>query len=217
MSGKFYLIIIIIIAALAALAWYLWPAKLKTADNSVKNVVEATVTVTPANPSSFVAPLGRADERVTRKPFGIYITPANSPIQPERFSGYHTGVDFEIFPDELNEKVAIKAICTGELERKETVGGYGGVAIEGCTLDGEAVTVIYGHVALASISQWAEDALKAGETFAVLGAGQSAETDGERKHLHLGIYRGSEINIKGYVASQSELSGWVDPCEYVCR
>src|SRR5947209_4518700 len=33
--------------------------------------------------------------RVTKKPFGIYVNPANSPVQPERFSGYHTGADAE--------------------------------------------------------------------------------------------------------------------------
>ena len=33
--------------------------------------------------------------RITKKPFGIFITTQNSPVQPERFSGYHTGVDVE--------------------------------------------------------------------------------------------------------------------------
>jgi hypothetical protein len=30
-----------------------------------------------------------------KKPFGIYITPENSPVQPENFTGYHTGIDVE--------------------------------------------------------------------------------------------------------------------------
>src|SRR4030067_1140465 len=45
----------------------------------------------------FQPPINRADERVTKKPFGIFITPQNSPIQPEKFSGFHTGADFENF------------------------------------------------------------------------------------------------------------------------
>ncbi len=36
------------------------------------------------------------------------------------------------------------------------------------------------------------------------------------KALVLGIHRGSATNIKGYVASRAELSGWADPCEQSC-
>src|SRR3989344_6907506 len=44
---------------------------------------------------SLVWPVDEFEERITKKPFGIFITPQNSPIKPERFSGYHTGVDVE--------------------------------------------------------------------------------------------------------------------------
>lgn len=48
-------------------------------------------------------PINSALERVTKKSFGIYVTPQSSPVSPEKFTGYHTGVDFEITPDEENK------------------------------------------------------------------------------------------------------------------
>ncbi|NTU99252.1 hypothetical protein HGA64_04600 [Candidatus Falkowbacteria bacterium] len=43
----------------------------------------------------FVPPISDALSRVTKKPFGIKVSPKNSSVSPERFTGYHTGVDFE--------------------------------------------------------------------------------------------------------------------------
>jgi murein DD-endopeptidase MepM/ murein hydrolase activator NlpD len=164
----------------------------------------------------FQSPLDRASERVTKKPFGIYITPATSPVQPEKFQGYHTGTDFEIFPEELTADVPVKAVCSGKLLVKEYASGYGGVAVESCELNGSPITVIYGHLKLASIALKAGDIVSVGDKIGILGADKSVETDGERKHLHLGFHNGSGINIRGYVNSKSELSGWIDPCLYVC-
>ncbi|MDP1845177.1 MAG: hypothetical protein Q8L09_00330 [Candidatus Moranbacteria bacterium] len=50
-----------------------------------------------------------------------------------------------------------------------------------------------------------------------MGKAYGAETDGERKHLHLGIHKGAGVNILGYVQSKAELSGWLDPCLYACN
>ena len=50
-------------------------------------------------------PIESALKRVTKKPFGIYVTPQSSPVKPEKFKGYHTGVDFEILPSEKNKEV----------------------------------------------------------------------------------------------------------------
>ena len=226
MTRKICFVLIILIAgALAVLAWYWGQKDFSPINNPVRNseIIPAAISVTPsplvtpAELSGLVSPLDRPASRASQKKFGQYITPADSPVQPERFRGYHTGVDFEIFPEELNEDVAIKAICSGKLERKETVSGYGGVAVQSCTIDGNPVTVLYGHLQLASISKRVGDSLVAGESLAVLGADKSAATDGERKHLHLGISRGDEINVRGYVSDPAELSRWLDPCEYVCR
>lgn len=174
--------------------------------------------ISPAqNSSGFMPPLDRATERVTKKPFGIYITPKTSPVQPERFQGYHTGTDFEIFPEELDVNVPIRAICSGKIAEKRSASGYGSVLVQNCNLNGEPVTVVYGHIRLASISKTAGDNLSTGDEIGILGKAYSFETDEERKHLHLGIHKSSAINVRGYVGSQTELSGWIDPCLYACK
>jgi murein DD-endopeptidase MepM/ murein hydrolase activator NlpD len=173
---------------------------------------------TPAQKNSeWLSPLDRAKERVTKKPFGIHIDPKTSPVQPEKFSGYHTGTDFEIFPEELNVAISVRAICDGKLLLKKTASGYGGVAVQSCNLGNQPITVTYGHLKLTSITKSVGDDLKAGDTLGQLGAAYSAETDGERKHLHLSIRKGSAINLLGYVQAKNELTSWVDPCLYACE
>jgi len=166
--------------------------------------------------ANFLPPLDRAKERVTKKYFGLFVTPQNSPVQPEKFFGYHTGTDFEIFSGEENIEVPVKAVCNGNILIKKSATGYGGVAVESCALNNEPIAVIYGHLKLSSINYNAGDKINAGDTIGILGAPYSAETSGERKHLHLGFHKGSSINILGYVQNQAELSGWLDPCLYVC-
>ncbi|MCX6796232.1 MAG: M23 family metallopeptidase [Candidatus Falkowbacteria bacterium] len=188
------------------------------ANTSVFNndLVSTTSAVNWKN-KDFVPPLDQSKERVTKKTFGMYITPATSLVQLERFQGYHTGVDFEIFPNELTTDVAVRAVCSGTLKLKETASGYGGVAVANCTLDKKPITVIYGHLKLASIKIKEGESIIAGETIGILGANKSVETDGERKHLHLSFHLGADVNIKGYVSSPAELSNWLDPCQYVCN
>ena len=160
-------------------------------------------------------PISGGLSRVTKKPFGIYVTPQNSPISPEKFTGFHTGIDFETTPAEANTDVQIFAACDGKLLLKEYASGYGGVAVQSCTLDGNAVTIIYGHLRLSSIIPNVGSPLKAGGKIALLGTGYSSETDGERKHLHFGIHKGASVNILGYVQNKSDLSGWLDPEQYL--
>ncbi len=169
------------------------------------------------NPSEFIAPLDRASERVTKKPFGILIDRMTSPVQPERFSGYHTGTDFETFSEEQAIDVSIRAVCTGTIIEKKQATGYGGVIVERCQKDAETVTVVYGHLALKSIGARVGETIEQGSIVGVLGAAKSAETDGERKHLHLSIHKGSQVDIHGYVSSQKELGQWIDPCLFVCK
>lgn len=150
-------------------------------------------------------------ERAAKKLFGTHVTPQDSPVQPEKFSGYHTGTDFETFPEEAQTDVAISAVCDGTVRAAERVGGYGGVLVEQCVLHGSPVTVLYGHLRLASVTLKAGASVKAGARIGVLGTGYSAETDGERKHLHLSIHKGAGIDWKGYVPAQAALSAWIDP------
>jgi murein DD-endopeptidase MepM/ murein hydrolase activator NlpD len=174
--------------------------------------------VQPSSKQSVFAifpPVADAGTRITKKPFGIYITPKNSPVQPERFTGYHTGEDFETLPGEQNIDVPVYAICTGPLLLKELANGYGGVMVQQCTIADEAVTVIYGHIRLSSINFTKGEQISAGTQLGVLGTGYSTETDGERKHLHLGIHKGTSVNISGYVQNKADLGNWLDPQKYL--
>ncbi len=184
-------------------------------DNNTVSGIPQQASGTTESESVFSEPLDNALNRVTKKPFGIYVSPGDSPVSPERFSGYHTGADFEIFSDEDGRDVPVMAVCSGTLAIKRFVSGYGGVVIENCMLDGKPITVLYGHLKLASITKKAGDKISAGETIAILGKGYSAETDGERKHLHLGIRRGSQIDYKGYVSRKSDLADWIDAMQYL--
>jgi murein DD-endopeptidase MepM/ murein hydrolase activator NlpD len=160
-------------------------------------------------------PITGGMSRVTKKPFGLFVSPGHSPISPEKFIGYHTGTDFETSPDEQTTDVPIFAACDGKLLLKKYASGYGGVAVQSCVLNNQDVTLIYGHLRLSSIIPKVGDPLISGEKIAVLGTGYSSETDGERKHLHFGIHIGSEINILGYVQAQSDLSGWLNAADYL--
>lgn len=161
-------------------------------------------------------PIENAKDRVTKKPFGKFVTPQNSPVSPERFYGYHDAADFEIFPGEEDKDIEIRAVCSGEILPKRMVSGYGGVAVQACELGNDPITVIYGHLKLSSINKKVGESWEKGEVIGILGKGYSNETDGERKHLHLGIHKGRAINILGYVSSREKLNDWIDPCLYVC-
>lgn len=168
------------------------------------------------NASNFQAPIERTSERVIKKTFGTYIIPQTSPVQPERFQGYHTGTDFEIFPEEADTDVPIYAVCSGKLLVKESVSGYGGIVVESCTAENDPITVVYGHLKLTSVPLKTGDDINIGDKIGILGKANSAETDGERKHLHLSLHKGRTADIRGYVGDRSELSGWLDPCAWVC-
>ena len=178
------------------------------------SIPEITPTFVPTGvkKADFQPPLDRISERVTKKTFGMYITPQNSPMQPEKFKGYHTGVDFEVFPDEENKTIPVSAICEGKLLVKKYASGYGGVVVQSCKFKQNEITVIYGHLLLSSVIKKAGSNLTMGETIGVLGA-KSQETDGERKHLHLGVHLGTAINILGYVSNKAQLKDWEDPLQ----
>lgn len=213
MRRIFLLIIFVLVLGLAS--YFIFHQKViaptlpsGVANNNQNNQI---VALTPSKVNEIVEPIAGAMARVTKKPFGIKISPKDSPVQPERFSGYHTGVDFETTEAEQNIDVPIYAICPGLLALKKYATGYGGVAVQSCQIDKRVVTVIYGHLRLASITKNIKQELKAGEQIGFLGKGYSPETDGERKHLHLGIHYGEQVVLLGYVQKQSELSAWLDP------
>ncbi len=181
------------------------------ATNEQTAQTKSPITDNKSTTEKITLPISDANSRITKKMYGTYVTPKNSPVSPEVFTGYHTGVDFETTPAEADTDVAIKAICTGRLLRKTTAVGYGGYAVQACTINNQAVTVLYGHLRFSTITTAVGTELKPGETLGLLGKGYSSETSNERKHLHLSIHIGSGIDIKGYVQNKSALSSWMDP------
>lgn len=167
------------------------------------------------DPASFVSPLDRPAQRISKKPFGLRVAPDNSPVQPEKFSGYHTAVDFEVFDEEENTPVNIRAFCGGPIREKRVADGYGGVMVQECLIGDEVVTVVYGHLKIDSVQSKVGEYITPGEKLGVLGAPHSAETAGERKHLHFGIRKGPELDLRGYVARESDLKAWINPMDYL--
>lgn len=178
---------------------------------SVAPVVrEEQVTTTPsAVPNTALAyPIGDFKHRITKKFFGTYVTPNNSPVQPEKFTGYHTGVDVEY--TDIDTDVPVYAIADGTVLLARWASGYGGVIAIQHTINGQPVIAIYGHVNPSQLPKVGAKVTK-GQQIGILGKGYSNETDGERKHLHFGLVKGTTVNLLGYVPNKSQLSAWIDP------
>lgn len=159
-------------------------------------------------------PLERGEEREKKLTFGLFVTPdpKNNPIDPpERFTGYHTALDLEIFPEEESQDVPVKASCEGEVLQASTISGYGGVLIQACQMNNEPVTVLYGHLDYKRFQKSVGQYVNAGEEIGFLGDGKSPESGNTRKHLHFGIHRGEEIEVRGYVESEADLKQFIDP------
>ncbi len=168
--------------------------------------------------NSIAMPLPRALERSTPLHFGLQVAPdaAHNPITPpERFEGYHIGTDFEVSAAELETDVPVYAICDGTVAYAGFAEGYGGLLTEHCIIDGSGVTVIYGHLHIDDLPK-KDTVLEAGQQIGILGAARSGDTDGNRKHLHLGIHRGTgTTDMRGYVASEQELSEFIDAQKFL--
>ncbi len=187
--------------------------------NSVTPVVDptpspvASLSPTPlpspaATPITLVRPLPEFESRITKKAFGVYYTPATSPVQPDRFTGWHTGVDVEYA--DVTTEVPVLAIADGTVLTSRTATGYGGVIAIQHVINGQSLIGVYGHLDPKSlVATGAKVAV--GQQIGVLGDDKSSETDGERKHLHLSIVKGTVLTIKGYVQTQAELAQWIDP------
>lgn len=206
MKNVILLLIIIVILGSA----YLISRNSFTLNNSPQDIPTSVSSpqISLAPSSDLAAPTTKFKERITKKPFGIYITPEDSPIQPERFTGYHTGVDVEY--EDVAADVPIYAVSDGTVVLSRTASGYGGVIIIEIKVSGNQHTVLYGHIRPSSLPSIGQKVLK-GEQMGVLGTAFSAETGGERKHLHFAVLSDSRIDLKGYVQNKSELSGWIDP------
>ena len=213
MSRRAIPIAVIVIVAGGFIMVQYWPSQNRPRETtSPPSASEPTATLTGPEISD---PISHPKDRVTKKPLGIYVTPKNSPVQPERFTGYHVGVDFETTEAEQNVDVPVYVLCDGLLVQKRTATGYGGVLVQRCNLKGQDVVVIYGHVRLSSVSAVISQQLTHGQQIGLLGTGYSPETDGERKHLHLGIHKGTVITIAGYVQNKSQVGEWLNVLDYL--
>lgn len=213
------IVIIFVIGAVFLLLQLRSPKEItltETTQNEEQNFAEETSEMSqnaveePKIVPEIVWPISRPLERITKKPFGIKISPQNSPVSPERFTGIHTGTDFEALPGEEDTDVPVNVICTGEILRKQFGRGYGGMIVQACNLNSEPVIVTYGHVSLESSPVKVGDILEAGQFLVNLGKGFSSETDGERKHLHLGIHRGTSVVTSGYAANETALEKYLN-------
>jgi len=162
----------------------------------------------PLQPQSLLPPIDEFRERITKKSFGTYVTPQNSPVQPERFTGYHTGVDVEY--DDVAGEVPVRAIASGEVVSARVAQGYGGVMVVRHEIGGTERLVVYGHLKPDNVRR-IRSTVNAGDQIGILGAGGTAETDGERKHLHFAILKGTQTDLRGYVQTEGELTAWIDP------
>lgn len=158
--------------------------------------------------SPYAEPVAEFKARITKKRFGDYITPATSPVQPERFSGFHTGVDVEY--QDVTTDVPVSAISDGEVVYSQFVSGYGGVVILRHTIGGTPRLVLYGHLRPSTLPVVGSTVTR-GQIIGQLGTGFTTETDNERKHLHFAIIAGTTLNLRGYATSESALKDWIDP------
>lgn len=213
-----YIILIIVIIILAIYPAYLFLNRYQSQTSSPSDDVPSPQTDTDNIPTDEnvigkaeyntpVYPIAEFKSRITKKPFGIKITPQDSPVSPERFSGYHTGTDIEY--QDVSKDVPIFAITDGIITLSRTVSGYGGVLILESRLD-KTRSIIYGHIRPSSLPTLGSQ-FKKGDQIGLLGIGFSSETNNERRHLHFGILSDNRTDVTGYVPSESALSGWIDP------
>lgn len=207
------LVFVIIFALLASAFLLLFPKQSATVVPTRPLTQEFTSTPTPTTTQEkIVEPIAEFQKRITKKSFATFITPENSPVQPEKFSGYHTGVDVEY--EEVTRDVPVLAITNGEVVVSRTASGYGGLMVIRHIINNKEVFALYGHLDPVSMKK-VNARITAGEKIAILGDNKTTETDGERKHLHFGILKTSTVNLAGYVQNKEDLENWYNPTEFL--
>ncbi len=173
----------------------------------------ATETVSAPIEHDVVLPLdfnGTIGYETVYKRFGEYAA--------DRFTGYHTGEDAEGPSENLSGKdvnpVFVRAVADGTVVYEKWVSGYGGVMVLQHQFDGVDVQTLYGHVALSTATVHLGDTVTKGQTIVQLGVDKSRDTDGERQHLHFGVYEGTEVKLEGYVQTAETLAGWINPYDF---
>lgn len=199
------------------ITWYAYGHKKKANPIVTPSTIQDTTpTPTVETPAVSVAtlyyPMTNFDGRITFRTFGQFVKPTDV-VTPcgAAFSGYHDADDLEITAAEIGADVPVYAISNGVVREVGPVSGYGGLLVLGVTVNGQDYTVYYGHINLGSTTLVAGSSVKAGQKLAIMGTQCSAQTSGERKHLHFAMHKGASVDIRGYVPTLSELAAWVDP------
>lgn len=231
----FFIIAFIILLALAAIVYLVFFRKAKTnsssnnqaSTSSIANSSQSnqtptsTSTPTPAanQPApTLVYPITQFADRITTNDFGQH-WPAGGTTNPDikvcpkatYYVGFHTANDLETFANEQNTPVPVYAIAAGTVKEAGPVSGYGGLIVLESTINGSVNTIYYGHIDLGTKTVTAGDSVSAGQKIAELGPACSPTNGNVRKHLHFGMHKGTAVDVKGYVPSQSDLSAWTDP------
>lgn len=172
----------------------------------------------PAAASNWSNPLDNTLNRASYKGFGQFFDKSfyveKGGLFPNPFVGYHSGVDLEIFPEETEKNVPVYAISSGKISFIGSVSGYGGLILE--KIDNEDVTALYGHLKSENNIVKVGDQVETGEIIGYLGDGFSKDTGGERKHLHLGFYKGRDLYFKGYEQDDNIIqTKWLNPLDFL--
>lgn len=177
---------------------------------------ESVFSPSPAKATIYY-PMASYDSRTTKRTYGQYFsaTSTNDLTCGGHFTGYHNGDDLEIVGDELNSEVPVFAIADGTVRQLSRVNGYGGLLIIEYGLASQVVTANYGHIDLTQPQVSVGQVVTAGQVVGYLGTDCSTETDGERKHLHFSLHKGSSIDVKGYLQEEAELASWLNPAEFL--
>lgn len=204
---------LVIVTACAFFGAGCMPAPAEEEVSFEENVLDATELQQPVETEKemlVVYPVEGYIERRTEKWFGKYVQ--------DRFVGYYAGDDIEFTDDASRAReVPVVAIADGEVVRVGRVGGYGGLMIVRFAIKGRIITALYGHIDLGSTELRPGDLVTRGQFLANLGDHESTETDGERKHLHFGVYEGSDGRVNGYEAAQAGLEQWIDPSAFLAQ
>lgn len=218
-------VIVIIILAGAIIFWPLKataPHEGDTQPISSPLTSDANTTTAPESASltaeeeassvKLVPPIAEFTSRITKKSFGTHVTPQDSPVSPEKFSGYHTGVDVEY--GDVTSDVPVQAIASGRVVTSRTASGYGGVVAIEHDINDTKIVAVYGHLDPASLVGNGVE-VAAGQQIGILGEGFTPETDGERKHLHFAVRADATVSLLGYVPAKADLSAWLDPMQFI--
>ncbi len=109
--------------------------------------------------------------------------------------------------------VPFYAISDGLIVYEGNLSGYGGVVLE--KLDDGQHVALYGHVKLPTGIK-TNDRVRAGQLLSYLGNNFSAETSGERRHLHFGLHKGIDLYFHGHEQNISALNAqWEDPIPFL--